>query len=81
MKITVGGSLGMTVTNIPYSPIKVDTTLLIEKEVDDLDGEALEKFVEDFNEKIEAILHKDLEKKMSNMAVKQKDLKRKIERM
>jgi len=46
-----------------------------------LNDEELAVFVEEFNSKIEKILYKDLDKKMSDMASKQKDLKRKLERL
>jgi len=81
MKITMGSNVGMTITNMPYSPIKVESTLHIEKEVEELNDEELAVFVEEFNSKIEKILYKDLDKKMSDMASKQKDLKRKLERL
>lgn len=82
MKITVGGSVGMTITNMPYSPIKVESTLLIEKDIsEDLDGEVLDNFVKEFNEKLEKFMYRDLESKMVVMANKQKELKRKLENL
>lgn len=82
MKITVGGSVGMTITNMPYSPIKVESTLLIEKDIsEDLDGEGLDNFVKEFNEKLEKFMYRDLESKMVVMANKQKELKRKLENL
>lgn len=82
MKVTLGSSLGMTITNIPYSPIKVETTLLIERTIgDDITDEQLEEFIQVNNEKIEGILYKELNKKMSDMAVEQKKLKKKLESM
>ena len=82
MKITIGGSLGMTLTNIPYSPAKADTTLLIEKEVnEDMDEETLNAFIEEFSEKIDKFLHKDLDRKIEDVMKQQKDTKRKMENM
>lgn len=82
MKITMGGNIGMTVTNIPYSPIKVESTLYVEKELDrELEGADLDLFVEEFNKKLEKIMYKDLENKMIVMADKQKKLKKKLENL
>lgn len=81
MKITVGSTMGITLSNIPYSPIKVESTLQIEKVFnEELEGEALDKAIEDLNAKVEKVLHSDLEKKMLESSEKQKDLKRRIER-
>lgn len=70
----------MTITSIPYSPIKVETSLFIEKEVD-VEDDGLEKAIADLSKKIEEILNKDIENKLIQIARKQKEMKEKIEGM
>lgn len=70
----------MTITSIPYSPIKVETSLFIEKEVD-VEDDGLEKAIADLSKKIEEFLNKDIENKLIQIARKQKEMKEKIEGM
>lgn len=80
MKVTVGNTLGITLTSIPYSPIKVETTFLIEKNIGkELEGEELDNYLEELRDKVEKVVYSDLEKKVKDLAEKQKVLKRKIE--
>jgi len=72
MKITIGGTLGLTISHIPYSPVKVETTFIIEKEVDDLES------IDKLKEKVDNFLESDLEKKMNKTIRKQLELKKKI---
>lgn len=76
MKITVGGSMSMTLMNEPYSPVKCESVLHIEREVpDDTPEEQLEG---KFQERINTLLEKDLDKKIRMAAKKQQELKNKI---
>jgi len=61
MKVTFGGHKRMTLTNQPYEPIQVESTLIIEKEVED--GTDMSTF-EKLQEKVNSMLDKDLEKKV-----------------
>jgi len=82
MKIKLGGDLGLTISNIPYSPIKVETTLIVEKEIDEnIKEEELDTFIKELSDKVEAIMLEDLESKMSKMAKKQRELIKKLEKM
>jgi hypothetical protein len=76
MKITVGGSSSMTITAKPYEPIKVESSLFIEKEVDD-DAD-IEEVEEQYQEKVNKLLQKDLDKKITVVARKQNELRGKL---
>lgn len=79
MKITVGGSSSMTITTKPYEPIKVESSLFIEKEVDD--DTDIEELQEQYQEKVNKLLQKDLDKKAKNIAKEQKEFKNNLSRI
>lgn len=76
MKVTVGNTVGITLSAIPYSPIKVESTFLVEKE---FEGDDLDSVTKELAEKVEKVLYSDLERKMEEVFKKQKELKKKIE--
>jgi len=78
MKVTFGGSKSMTLMNNPYEPVKVESILTIEKEVPE--GTNISDF-EALQEKINIMLEKDLENKMKEVSLKQKELRRKLKSM
>lgn len=60
MKVTFGGHKKMTIQNQPYETISVESTLIIEKEApDNMDLSD----IEEYQNKVNAMLDKDLEKK------------------
>lgn len=76
MKITVGGTMTMTVMNHPYEPIKVESTFHIEQEVNDaVDPQDVQ---EKYQEKVNKLIEKDLDNKMRVAAKKQSELKAKL---
>lgn len=80
MKITIGGSFGMSLSNIPYSPVKAEATLMIEKEFDDsLTEEEINEKVSELNNKVEKYLHKNIEFKMKDISKNQMKLKKSLE--
>lgn len=73
MKVTVGGTMSMTLMNEPYSPVKVESTFSIEKDVNEsVDPQDVQ---ESYSEKINELLKKDLDNKMRVVSKKQKELK------
>lgn len=61
MKVTFGGHKRMTLSNQPYEPVQVESVLIIEKDVED--GTDMKTF-EKLQEKVNAMLDKDLENKV-----------------
>ncbi len=80
MKITVGSTYGLTLSNIPYSPIKVETTLIIERELPELGNEELELAINEINDRVKQYLKLDLDRKLRDANEHQKQLKKSIER-
>jgi hypothetical protein len=76
MKITVGGSMSMTLMNEPYSPIKCESVLHIEREVSDETPQ--DQLEEKYQNKINSLLEKDLDKKVRAASAKQKELKARL---
>jgi len=68
MKVTVGNSVGMTISPKPYESIRVETTFMIEKDIKEGEEEAL-------FEKVEKKIMEDLENKIRKVYKKQLDLK------
>jgi hypothetical protein len=62
MKIIFGGTKRMTIGNKPYEPIMAESNLTIEREYD---REPLEEEVIEMQEKVNRILDKDLDKKVT----------------
>lgn len=76
MKIQVGGNVGMKMMVRQYEPIDVNSTFMIEKEVDD-DAD-LDELHAELTEKTNQILKDDLGKKAKMIIKQQKELNEKI---
>lgn len=76
MKITISSSKKITLTNKPFEPIQVETSIIIEKEVDEDwdDYEAMQN-------KLSNLLDKDLEKKAKETFVVQEKVRNEIKNL
>lgn len=78
MKMTFGGHMSMTLTNKPYEPIKVESVLILEKEVsDDLDAKSMEQLQNKVNTK----LKDDLKNKINIVSKEQNEARKRIQEM
>lgn len=76
MKVQIGGSVGMKMMVRQYEPIDVNSTFMIEKEVDD--NIDLDELHAELTEKANLILKEDLGKKAKMIIKQQKELNEKI---
>jgi len=76
VKITISSSKKITLTNKPFEPIQVETSIIIEKEVDEDwdDYEAMQN-------KLSNLLDKDLEKKAKETFVVQEKVRNEIKNL
>lgn len=71
-KITVSGSKRITLMNKPYEPIVVETSLTIEKDLEE------DVKIVDVQERINKILDEDLERKAAETLRKQNSIRKRI---
>jgi len=76
VKITISSSKKITLTNKPFEPIQVETSIIIENEVDEDwdDYEAMQN-------KLSNLLDKDLEKKAKETFVVQEKVRNEIKNL
>lgn len=78
MKMTFGGHMSMTLTNKPYEPVKVESVLILEKEVsDDLDAKSMEQLQNKVNTK----LKDDLKNKINIVSKEQNEARKRIQKV
>lgn len=75
MRVSFGGTVSMTIMNQPYEPIKVESTLVIEKE---LSEDIEDGVIAEMQEKVNAAIMKDLQNKMNSSISKKKQIKENI---
>lgn len=74
-KITVGGSKKFTLMNQPYEPIVVESTIIIEKELDE------NVKVSEVQERINKMLDDDLKKKAEETLKAQESIRKRMKQI